>query len=155
MRNRIWSSHVGGICAILQSLLWRYCRSWLCFVICDEWFRATLQFSILSISVAVLMAAVIFSDRYRYVQIVLNFSLTEWIGVLKLFALYLALRGCGGLETNYAGSSQFSNRFDWAYAKLCLRHNIILHNRKALYKIASSVRIASGLARLIYDFVAW
>ena len=58
------------------------------FGIRSEWFRATFQFSMLSIAVVVLMAAIMFSDRYRYLQIVLNLPLIKWIGVLS-YSLYV------------------------------------------------------------------
>ena len=60
----------------------------ICFAIRNVWFRDTLRFSLQSIGVVVLMGAVLFSERYRYAQIVLNFSLIKWVGVLS-YSLYI------------------------------------------------------------------
>jgi peptidoglycan/LPS O-acetylase OafA/YrhL len=58
------------------------------FVIRNQWFRDTLLFSMQSVGVAVLMAAVLFSNRYRYAQMFLNLSFIKWVGVLS-YSLYI------------------------------------------------------------------
>jgi len=60
----------------------------LCLVIRNDWFRETLRYTILAASVAALLAAVVFSPRYRIAQTVLNWPFVRWIGVLS-YSLYV------------------------------------------------------------------
>jgi peptidoglycan/LPS O-acetylase OafA/YrhL len=60
----------------------------LCFLVRSDWFRETLRYSLQGGSVATLLAAVLFSPRYRLAQIVLNSFVMSWIGVPS-YSLYL------------------------------------------------------------------
>jgi peptidoglycan/LPS O-acetylase OafA/YrhL len=59
-----------------------------CFVLRTPEFRETLRYSVLGGSVAVVMAAILFSPRYRFAQSILNHPVTCWIGVLS-YSLYV------------------------------------------------------------------
>jgi peptidoglycan/LPS O-acetylase OafA/YrhL len=59
-----------------------------CFAVRNDWFRETLRYSLQGGSVAVLLAAVLFSPRYRLAQTLLNSFAMSWIGVLS-YSLYL------------------------------------------------------------------
>jgi peptidoglycan/LPS O-acetylase OafA/YrhL len=59
-----------------------------CFLLRNDWFRETLRYSLQGGCVVVLLAAVLFSPRYRLAQIVLNSFAMSWIGVLS-YSLYL------------------------------------------------------------------
>ncbi|HEY6578734.1 MAG TPA: acyltransferase [Rhizomicrobium sp.] len=60
----------------------------LCLAIRDAWFRETLRYTILGASIAVLVAAVVFSPRYAFAQVVLNSAFVRWIGMLS-YSLYV------------------------------------------------------------------
>ncbi|HEY3637457.1 MAG TPA: acyltransferase [Rhizomicrobium sp.] len=67
----------GAALAIILSLIIR-----------DPWFRETLRYSLQAGAVVVILAALVFSDRYRAVQTILNFSFVSWIGLLS-YSLYV------------------------------------------------------------------
>lgn len=54
----------------------------------NVWFRETLRYSIEAASVAVLLAAVLFSGHYRFAQVILNWQPLVWVGVLS-YSLYV------------------------------------------------------------------
>jgi len=58
------------------------------FVIRGSWFHETLRYSMQSIGATMLLAALLFSDKYRPLQVVLNFGPIRWIGVLS-YSLYV------------------------------------------------------------------
>jgi peptidoglycan/LPS O-acetylase OafA/YrhL len=66
-----------AVIAILAGLLYR-----------DPWFRETVRYSILNVSVAVLIGAVLFSPRYRAINLMLNLKSVVWIGRLS-YSLYV------------------------------------------------------------------
>ncbi len=68
---------IAAICVILVS-----------FAIRDFWFRETLRYSMQSMAATVLLAALLFCNEYRPLQIVLNSGLARWIGVLS-YSLYV------------------------------------------------------------------
>ena len=66
-----------AVLGVLISLLWR-----------SPWFRETFRYSIEAGSIAVLVSAVLFSERYRPLQIALNLAPMVWIGLLS-YSLYV------------------------------------------------------------------
>lgn len=60
----------------------------LCLAIRNDWFRETLRYTVLGASVAVLIGAIVFSPRYRFAQLVLDWPFVRWIGVLS-YSLYV------------------------------------------------------------------
>ena len=60
----------------------------LCTAIRDDWFRETLRYTILGACATIVLAAVVFSPRYRLVQLVLNWPAVRWIGVLS-YSIYV------------------------------------------------------------------
>jgi len=58
------------------------------FLVRSPWFRETLRYSLQAGCVATLLAAVVFSPRYRLAQVVLNSFVMSTIGVLS-YSLYL------------------------------------------------------------------
>jgi peptidoglycan/LPS O-acetylase OafA/YrhL len=59
-----------------------------CFLVRNDWFRETLRYSLQGGCVAIMLAGILFSPRYRFVQIILNSFVMSWIGVLS-YSLYL------------------------------------------------------------------
>jgi peptidoglycan/LPS O-acetylase OafA/YrhL len=80
-RVLLWLARPGpvavSIIAIFIGLLYR-----------DPWFRETIRYSILNLSVAVLIGAVLFSTRYWPVNLMLNWRPVVWIGRLS-YSLYV------------------------------------------------------------------
>ena len=60
----------------------------LCLAIRNDWFRETLRYTMLGASIAAILAAIVFSPRYRFVQTMLNLPLIRWIGALS-YSLYV------------------------------------------------------------------
>ena len=60
----------------------------LCLGVRNEWFRETLRYTLLGSAIAVLMAAVLFSGRYKIAQQFLNAAPMVWIGKLS-YSLYV------------------------------------------------------------------
>jgi len=54
----------------------------------DPWFREGIRYSLQSAAVAVLIAALLFGERYRLAQKVLNWRLADWVGRLS-YSLYV------------------------------------------------------------------
>jgi peptidoglycan/LPS O-acetylase OafA/YrhL len=59
-----------------------------CFLVRNDWFRETLRYSLQGGCVAIMLAGVLFSPRYRLAQTILNSFVMSWIGVLS-YSLYL------------------------------------------------------------------
>lgn len=59
-----------------------------CLLIRDPWFRETVRYSLLGLSIAVLVSAVLFGSNYRRIQWILNTPLLRWIGRLS-YSLYV------------------------------------------------------------------
>lgn len=59
-----------------------------CLVIRDPWFRETWRYTLLGLSIAVLMSAVLFGERYRLAHRFLNTAIMRWIGRLS-YSLYV------------------------------------------------------------------
>ena len=68
---------VGALAAVL-----------LCLVLRDPWFRETFRYSILNVAVAIIIAAVLFSDRYPPVNNALNAPVLVTVGRLS-YSLYV------------------------------------------------------------------
>ena len=64
-----------------------------CSLIRDPWFRETWRYSLLGISIVIIVSAVLFGERYRLIHWLLNTVVLRWIGRTQLFSLCLA-RGC-------------------------------------------------------------
>jgi peptidoglycan/LPS O-acetylase OafA/YrhL len=60
----------------------------LCMANRNDWFRETLRYTMLGASIAAILAAIVFSPRYRFVQTMLNLPLIRWIGALS-YSLYV------------------------------------------------------------------
>ncbi len=54
----------------------------------DDWFHEAFRTTILGACVSVILGAIVFSPRYRLVQLVLNWPAIRWIGVLS-YSLYV------------------------------------------------------------------
>jgi peptidoglycan/LPS O-acetylase OafA/YrhL len=59
-----------------------------CLVVRDPWFRETLRYTLLGCAIDVLVAAVLFGPRLRFIQQVLNTAILAWIGRLS-YSLYV------------------------------------------------------------------
>jgi peptidoglycan/LPS O-acetylase OafA/YrhL len=59
-----------------------------CMLIRDPWFRETWRYSLLGISIVVIVSAVLFGERYHLVHWLLNTSVLRWIGRLS-YSLYV------------------------------------------------------------------
>ncbi len=59
-----------------------------CLLCRDPLFRETVRYSLLGASTAVILAAVIFSGRYRAIQVALNQPFVRWVGILS-YSLYV------------------------------------------------------------------
>jgi peptidoglycan/LPS O-acetylase OafA/YrhL len=59
-----------------------------CLVVRDPWFRETLRYTLLGCAVVVLISAVLFDNRFQFVQQVLNTTILVWIGRLS-YSLYI------------------------------------------------------------------
>ena len=100
-----------------------------------------------SIGVVILMAAVMFSDRYRYAQIVLNFPLIKWIGMLS-YSLYVwHFLVVFVLRKIVLEPASFKTASIGLLSFLCCRSIVLLRNREAVHGIASSFWVADGLGR--------
>lgn len=60
----------------------------LCLLVRDPWFRETWRYTLLGVSIVVLVTAVLFGKDYRFTQWVLNTTLLRWIGRLS-YSLYV------------------------------------------------------------------
>jgi peptidoglycan/LPS O-acetylase OafA/YrhL len=54
----------------------------------DPWFREGIRYSLQSVAVAVLIAAILFGERYRLAQRLLNWRVADWVGRLS-YSLYV------------------------------------------------------------------
>ncbi len=54
----------------------------------DPWFREGFRYSVQSAAIAVLIAAVLFGERYRLCQLALNWRVFDWVGRLS-YSLYV------------------------------------------------------------------
>jgi peptidoglycan/LPS O-acetylase OafA/YrhL len=59
-----------------------------CLLIRDPWFRETWRYSLLGISIVIIVSAVLFSERYHLVHRFLNTVVLRWIGRLS-YSLYV------------------------------------------------------------------
>jgi peptidoglycan/LPS O-acetylase OafA/YrhL len=59
-----------------------------CLLVRDQWFRDTIRYSIEGCAIGVLVAAILFGDRYKLVQWFLNTAILVWIGRLS-YSLYV------------------------------------------------------------------
>jgi peptidoglycan/LPS O-acetylase OafA/YrhL len=75
-----------------------------CVAVRDPWFRETFRYTLLGCAADVLVAAVLFGDRSRLVQRLLNTSVLIWIGRLS-YSLYIW----------HEGVSSFMPRAGWAH----------------------------------------
>jgi len=60
----------------------------LCLMIRNDWFRETLRYTLLGAAIAVIVAAIVFSQRYAPAQAVLNWAVMRWIGMLS-YSIYV------------------------------------------------------------------
>ncbi|HEY1615120.1 MAG TPA: acyltransferase [Rhizomicrobium sp.] len=60
----------------------------LCLLDRNLWFRETVRYSLEGTSIAILLAAILFSPRYLFVQRLLNYSPMVWVGILS-YSLYV------------------------------------------------------------------
>jgi peptidoglycan/LPS O-acetylase OafA/YrhL len=60
----------------------------ICLLVRDPWFRETWRYSLLGLSIMVIMSAVLFGERYRLVHWFLNTGILRWIGKLS-YSLYV------------------------------------------------------------------
>ncbi len=59
-----------------------------CSLIRDPWFRETWRYSLLGISIVIIVSAVLFGERYRLIHWLLNTIVLRWIGRLS-YSLYV------------------------------------------------------------------
>ena len=59
-----------------------------CSLIRDPWFRETWRYSLLGISIVIIVSAVLFGERYRLIHWLLNTVVLRWIGQLS-YSLYV------------------------------------------------------------------
>jgi peptidoglycan/LPS O-acetylase OafA/YrhL len=59
-----------------------------CLLVRDPWFRETWRYSLLGLSIVVIMSAVLFGERYQLVHWFLNTGILRWIGRLS-YSLYV------------------------------------------------------------------
>lgn len=101
---RIDSLAVGVLLAVLcelpsrDAVLRMLTRPWLvaasllailaCFTARDPWFRETVRYTVLSFAIMVLIANVVFSERYRFVNVLLNSRPATLVGRLS-YSLYV------------------------------------------------------------------
>lgn len=71
-------------CAVMAALV----VILLCMLVRNDWFRETFRYSLLGVSITVILAAIVFSPRYAPAQIVLNWPFVRWIGALS-YSLYV------------------------------------------------------------------
>jgi peptidoglycan/LPS O-acetylase OafA/YrhL len=59
-----------------------------CLLIRDPWFRETWRYSLLGVSITVIVSAVLFGARYHRIQRILNTGVLRWVGRLS-YSLYV------------------------------------------------------------------
>ncbi len=89
-----------------------------CLLVRDPWFRETLRYSLLGVSIVVLVTAVLFGKNYRFIHWILNMALLRWIGRLS-YSLYVWHEGV-------ASFLPVTGLPAWQQATICLVASLVV-----------------------------